>query len=481
MKKYLISLLVFLAASSAHAFKIGGLNWLTADGAANSCVKTDGSGNLGWMSVPSVASPSTSIQFNSSGSLAGNANLEWDNTKKILKVIGNQAASCFIGENAGNANSTGDNNTFIGSSSGKSNQTGNYNTYLGVNAGYSANSSDNTFIGALAGQNNKGKQNTAVGSGAGYAASGDSNTLVGFGAGSSSTGQYNTSIGTNAGYSTTGNSNVFLGYEAGYNETGSNKLYISNSSAAVPLIGGDFSAATVSIMGELRLNGTGSGFVGLKGASAAGSTTYTLPTADGSANAVISTNASGTLSWISRESPIPQASPSPTAQVWRGDKTWVRIDSIAQAPLPSPAASPSPSLQYLGGDLTFHALPSASGGNVYSTSTGTEQIERVKVGGNCTAAGTPGYCTILQKTNGIASVQRNNAVGDYTLNFVSGTFSAAPTCTGSGTSVGVGPVFLDFVDYFASASATVTRVTMTNWSNSAGLDAGFSIICVGPH
>jgi hypothetical protein len=39
---------------------------------------------------------------------------------------------------------------------------------------------------------------------------------------------------------------VFLGYSAGSAETGSNKLYIDSSSTSSPLIGGDFSARTLT-------------------------------------------------------------------------------------------------------------------------------------------------------------------------------------------------------------------------------------------
>lgn len=47
----------------------------------------------------------------------------------------------------------------------------------------------------------------------------------------------------------------------------------------------------------VRMYGSSSGYVGFQGAAAAGSTTYTLPSADGSANQVLQTNGSGTLSW----------------------------------------------------------------------------------------------------------------------------------------------------------------------------------------
>lgn len=48
---------------------------------------------------------------------------------------------------------------------------------------------------------------------------------------------------------------------------------------------------------SLLLDGSTSGAVGLKAPAVAGSTTYTLPSADGSSGQVLSTNGSGTLSW----------------------------------------------------------------------------------------------------------------------------------------------------------------------------------------
>jgi hypothetical protein len=47
----------------------------------------------------------------------------------------------------------------------------------------------------------------------------------------------------------------------------------------------------------LRMYGSSSGYVGLQGAAAAGSTTYTLPSADGSSGQFLSTNGAGVLSW----------------------------------------------------------------------------------------------------------------------------------------------------------------------------------------
>jgi hypothetical protein len=53
----------------------------------------------------------------------------------------------------------------------------------------------------------------------------------------------------------------------------------------------------LDVKGTLRLSGSTSGYVGLSPAAAAGSTTYILPSADGTAGQALTTNGSGTLSW----------------------------------------------------------------------------------------------------------------------------------------------------------------------------------------
>ena len=75
--------------------------------------------------------------------------------------------------------------------------------------------------------------------------------------------------------------------------TGSDNFTIAGSTITI----GAASAFTLDVKDTLKLSGASSGYVGLKAASAAGSTTYTLPTADGAAGQVLSTNGSGTLAW----------------------------------------------------------------------------------------------------------------------------------------------------------------------------------------
>ncbi|MFW7382371.1 MAG: hypothetical protein ACOH5I_26475 [Oligoflexus sp.] len=88
---------------------------------------------------------------------------------------------------------------------------------------------------------------------------------------------------------------------------GDNNVFISANNAALRFltnVGGTYydrlqitSAGIVDVKNELRLSGSSSGYVGLKSAAAAGSTTYTLPAADGAEGSVLSTNGSATLSW----------------------------------------------------------------------------------------------------------------------------------------------------------------------------------------
>jgi hypothetical protein len=74
------------------------------------------------------------------------------------------------------------------------------------------------------------------------------------------------------------------------------------SSAGNVGIGTTVPGSKLDVKGVLRLSGSTSGYVGFQGAAAAGSATYTLPSADGTNKQVLTTNGSGTLSW-SKSSP----------------------------------------------------------------------------------------------------------------------------------------------------------------------------------
>lgn len=79
-------------------------------------------------------------------------------------------------------------------------------------------------------------------------------------------------------------------------DTDANLLFTDASADAVG-VGTATPGSKLDVKGTLRLSGSSSGYVGLAPASAAGSTTYTLPSADGSSGNTLVTNGSGILSW----------------------------------------------------------------------------------------------------------------------------------------------------------------------------------------
>jgi hypothetical protein len=169
----------------------------------------------------------------------------------------------FIGRLTGNANTTASNNTFVGNAAGKttttggnnsafggdgplfSNTTGTFNVAIGGAALYSnTTASGSTAVGYQAGYGNTTQVITAFGYRAGYTQSGGSpgaNTWIGYESGfstttggansalgyqslrASTTATYNTAVGYQSAYSnTTGGYNTIVGTEAGYTATVSN-------------------------------------------------------------------------------------------------------------------------------------------------------------------------------------------------------------------------------------------------------------------
>jgi len=143
----------------------------------------------------------------------------------------------FIGENSGEAISTGQYNSTFGYQSGLTLNTGMRNVFLGYKAGaYTTEGNDNVFIGNEAGStNSKGWNNVVVGSYAGISldTAGYNNVVIGKQAGQHlDNGSSNVFIGTQAGNSTTtGIGNIFIGDDAGLsNDTGYYNIFMGVSS-----------------------------------------------------------------------------------------------------------------------------------------------------------------------------------------------------------------------------------------------------------
>ena len=204
----------------------------------------------------------TQVQYNSSGSLAGSANMTFNGTTltatndasisglTVGKGGGAVSTNTVVGNGAGNGNSTGSQNTIMGYQAGYNNTTGPQNTFVGYTAGYSSTGGYNSALGYQAGYAiTSGTSNTALGrysmaSSAGvtgtsntgvgdsalqYVTSGYNNVAVGYASLNSNTSGYNTvAIGLQAGLAhTTGNASTFVGWAAGAGvTTGVNNICI---------------------------------------------------------------------------------------------------------------------------------------------------------------------------------------------------------------------------------------------------------------
>ena len=100
------------------------------------------------------------------------------------------------------------------------------------------------------------------------------------------------------------NGNAFAGLATlGTTDNNALRIIASSTEAMRILTNGNVGIGTTApgsaldVKGTLRLSGSTSGYVGFAPASAAGSTTYTLPSADGASGQMLSTNGSGALSW----------------------------------------------------------------------------------------------------------------------------------------------------------------------------------------
>lgn len=151
----------------------------------------------------------------------------------------------------------------------------------------------------------------------------------------------------------------------------------------------------------LRMYGSSSGYVGFQGASAAGSTTYTLPTADGTSGQALTTNGTGTLAWATVTSPP------------GGSTTQVQYNNGG-------VFAGSANMTFNGTTLTVAGLSGPLTGTVGATTQNT------------------GYFTTLRmygSGSGYVGFQGAAAAGSttYTLPAADGTSGQALTTNGTGT------------------------------------------------
>jgi len=263
-----------------------------ADGSANQVLTTDGAGQISFATPLAYAERIDDLIDGKSDN---------DGT--------DDGSSIFFGINAGaNDDGTDNRNIGIGFDALSSNTTGNLNIAIGHSA-FESNLSgqNNTTVGFLSLASNtigitnsaygyqsmldniSGNSNSAYGSQSLHSnTTGNSNVGIGLRAVySNESGLGNVGVGFDSGYNALGSRNVFIGFSAGYFETGAHKLYIESSNANEDnaLIYGEFDTNILRANGELQIGNPASGG-------------YSLPTAIGTANQVLTSDGAGGTSWM---------------------------------------------------------------------------------------------------------------------------------------------------------------------------------------
>ena len=287
------------AASSGGALS---LTFPSSAGSSGQALTTDGSGNLSWASAASSIDALTDGK--SGGSDFLNSLILGHEVTGSLDPIDPAERNTAVGYEALRSITTGDANTAIGFQAGswltsqpantaightsQAEALGSGNTTVGHETGFSLSSTADYNLGIGFRQfrdQTDGDYNIGIGADALYkGGSGNSNIAIGFesmkgtysvneitgssniaigdGTGRALTsGQYNLILGHNAGLNlTTGSGNVIIGYNAGSNaatviDTESDRLFIDNTDTDAPLIGGDFSANTLTFTGSVTTTG----------------------------------------------------------------------------------------------------------------------------------------------------------------------------------------------------------------------------------
>ncbi|MBX7153317.1 MAG: hypothetical protein K1X91_00025 [Bacteriodetes bacterium] len=297
--------------------------WPTSAPSAGQVLSSDASGNLSWIapSTGSITGSGSNTQvafFTGTTSLASSSNMIWDNTNSRLGIFSSSPnARLQVG---GRIIATiGTDNTFL--SGGNETVSGTLNTGIGYNAlaGITSGGSNvalgrNTLSSLTTTSNN-----TAIGTGAMGVASGSNNIALGYLAGDALT---------------TGSNNIIIGYDIdAQSATGSNQLTLGNllfangidgtgtsvSSGAMGIgvvpsafasgakfdVRGNVALTNAGTASELRFyepSASGSNYSAFKASAQTTDLTYTLPATAPTAGQVLSSDASGNLSWVAQSS-----------------------------------------------------------------------------------------------------------------------------------------------------------------------------------
>jgi hypothetical protein len=246
------------------------------------------------------------------------------------------------------------------------------------------------------------------------------------------------------------------------------------------------------VLPNLRLSGSSSGYVGLQAAAAAGSTTYTLPSADGTNGQMLSTNGSGVLSWATGGGGTPGGS---TTQVqfnnagafdgsanftWNNTSSTLTVNSInigrggnnvATNMFIGTAATSATLSSNKNVSLGIAALNAVSNGQG-NVALGWNALNAVNTGANNVAIGNNAGALLTSASfnTAVGGLALDNATGG-TANVAVGYSALTAAVTGSfNTSLGT------------SSGQAVTsgyNNTLVGYTAGGAVDAGFSNTAVG--
>ena len=403
----------------------------TAAGTAGQALLSNGSSAPTWGTPSAGAGGSTTqVQYNSSGVLAGSANMTFNGTALTLandatistltvgKGGGSVASNTAVGYQAINNAATGGSNTALG-----------YGTLISLTSGSSNVAvGGNSFRGALY-ANTTGANNTAIGSSAAYSnTSGQGNTVVGTGAYAlATTGIFNTGIGYQTMFNgiVTGGYNVTSGvYSANNLTTGSNNT-ISGYNAMSLITTANNSVAIGS--NALQYNTTASNLVAVGYASLLNNTTNVASIGaitggssytNGTYTAVATTPSSGaTFSTY----------PTVTVTVSGGTVTAVTLVTAGVGASVSTATSLTVAAALIGGTGTAFSFVVNLQSGTQNTAVGYQSLNTNSTGGNNTALG---YQSGLAVTTGSNNVFLGQSAG-YTTTLTTTGFQLVYIGSGS--------------------------------------------------
>jgi hypothetical protein len=195
----------------------------------------------------------------------------------------------------------------------------------------------------------------------------------------------------------------------------------------------DTPGSELDVKGTLRLSGSSSGYVGFAPAAAAGSTTYTLPSADGTSGQVLSTNGSGLLSWATVSGSISDGDKgditvSSSGTVWTIDNSVVTLAKMANLAANSiignNTGSPATPLALTGTQVTamLDAFTSGAKGLAPASGGGTTNFLRADgtwaapPGSGAYTVYSPTTTTSVTETSGEVIVLVDATSGNLTVN-----------------------------------------------------------------